>query len=176
MTAPAGSAAKAAVARTCRIAADPPLGCHRVVCAGPFPSVTAWLQACPQYTPRPGDRYWEKIKGWSIRQQEQDPRQPLFAGIEQVVHQVLLNPGAAGRQAIEDRSMNAGSSWSTRLTATFSIRVTEAGLDLSSQTPFAEKSAGAQNRDHSLFAPTGYHRELDNASVNIEDRIRGITL
>jgi len=38
-----------------------------------------------------------------ISQQEEDPRQPLFAGIEQVVHQILLNPGAAGQQVIQEQ-------------------------------------------------------------------------
>ena len=31
-----------------------------------------------------------------IRKQQEDPRQPLFAGVEQQVHQILFNLDAAG--------------------------------------------------------------------------------
>src|SRR5581483_11739597 len=37
-----------------------------------------------------------------VGEQEQNPRQPLFTGIEKLVHQVLLNPNVAGEHIGEE--------------------------------------------------------------------------
>jgi hypothetical protein len=56
-----------------------------------------------------------------IRQQQKGPRQALLARVEQLIHQVRLDPDGA-RQEI-NISEKAGSSWRTRMTAALSSRM-----------------------------------------------------
>ena len=55
-------------------------------------------------------------------QQQQNPRQPLLAGIEKLIYQVLFDPNIPGRRNDMKSSDNAGSLWSIRVIVSFRTR------------------------------------------------------
>ena len=119
-----------------------------------------------------------------IRQKKQKPRQPLFAGIEPLVDQILFNPAVAGRQIghehlgkfrliVEYREhrclRNSGDQ-------TFFQRGRRRDADrMSVHAAFAKELAGSKNPDH-LFALFRYDNDLDPATLNIKDGVCHVPL
>ena len=60
-----------------------------------------------------------------IGQQQQKPRQALFARIEQLIDEIFFDADVAGQQYEMKTSENTGSSRSTAIIADFSRRMTE---------------------------------------------------
>ena len=117
--------------------------------------------------------------------QEQSAGQPFFAGVEELVDQILLNPNVS-RKHIGNESVGE-----------FMLRVEHAnhlafinaehggGSDggcsrhadgLASEASFPKKIARSEDTDNGLFASFIDHSELYAAFLNVQDIICGITL
>src|SRR5450759_3506860 len=120
-----------------------------------------------------------------VGQQQEHARQPFFARVEQLVHQVFLNADAAGEQVLEEQlrkdrlfveHANGGHFLQPREATGGhgSAGCHEPGLP--GEATFAEEIAGAQHRDHRFLSLSGDHGQFHLALANIKDRIRRITL
>ena len=73
------------------------------------------------------DRFWLSFIA-IIRQEQQQPCKPPFAGIEQLVDQVGFDPDGAIRIWVMNICENAGWSWTMRIIVGFSIHSTTASV------------------------------------------------
>src|SRR5215216_8160338 len=120
-----------------------------------------------------------------MREQEEKAREPLLAGIEQLIDQVFLNPAVA-RQKIRHEQL--GKLWLgmkevyhglLRYRGDQAFFHRRRGRDtqlMAVQATLAEELAGFQNRNHRLLSLRGQHGELDPSFLNVEDRIGDISL
>ena len=121
-----------------------------------------------------------------IGEEQKHARKPLFARVEQLINEVLLDADGA-RQEVGDeqsRKMRAHRG-ATRTMAAFSRRMiggVRHRLDgchaarLPGKAALAEEIVRAENCDHRFLALLGNNGDLDLALLNIEDGIRRFAL
>jgi hypothetical protein len=120
-----------------------------------------------------------------MREQQQRPGEPLLAGVEELVHQVLFDPDVARQQVRDERLREL------RLAVEQSDHALLADADqagrrdrargghterLGRQTAFAEEAASFQDADDGLLASRGDDRELDLAALDEEHGIGRVPL
>jgi hypothetical protein len=119
------------------------------------------------------------------RKQQQSTRQPFFAGVEELVYQVLFDPGVSS-QRVRDEAIG-------KLVLLvehpnhFVFLNDENGGErnrgrsghangLASKASFSKKITGSENRYDGFFASLINYCKLDAAFLNVHDVLRGIAL
>jgi hypothetical protein len=119
------------------------------------------------------------------REQQKSAGQPLLAGVEQLIDQVLLDANVPLQHEI-DESVRQGVLL-VKHPEHFSLLNDQHGAGcnrsgrahakgLACQTAFAKEVAGSQNGDDSLFAGFTNHGELHAAFLQVHYTLGGITL
>ena len=106
-------------------------------------------------------------------------RQPLFAGIEELVHQVLLNPNVAREQVVQEELGYARVPIDQldhfRFPQPHNRAIGHCGgrgypLDLTGQAALAKEIVGRQDGDHRLLPLVRDYSELEFAALDVEDK------
>jgi len=118
-------------------------------------------------------------------EQEQSTGQPFFAGVEELVNQILLNPNVSGEH-IGDETVGE---LMFRVEHANHLALLDAehggGCDrsrsrhangLASETSFSKKITRSHDCDNGLFAALVDDSELHAAFLNVQDIICGVTL
>ena len=120
-----------------------------------------------------------------LRQQKQQPRQSFFAGVEELVDQILFNPAIPGQQIGHEQF---GKFWllvERRQHGCLRYRGDQAlfhrgrrrdAQRMAVHAAFAKELACSQNADYRFLALFRYDNNLDPALLNIEDRVCRISL
>ena len=120
-----------------------------------------------------------------VRQQEQHPREPLLAGIKEVIHQILFDAHRV-RQQIGHKQLGEGGLLVQHADHGVFVDAHEPGIfhgrrgrrpsSLSGQAGFPHKGPLFQNRDDGFFALLRHHGQLDLARLDIEHGLGCIPL
>jgi hypothetical protein len=121
-----------------------------------------------------------------LRQEKKNSGQPFLTGIEELVHQVFLNPGVAG-QKMGNKNIREFVLLAEGAHHFFPVNFEQnAGHDRDgtghpqrvrcSNAFFAAKLIVAQQGDSCFFPCSGYYAEPDPATLNIEDTVGSVTL
>jgi hypothetical protein len=121
-----------------------------------------------------------------LRQKKKNSGQPFFAGIEELIHQVFLNPGVTG-QKMGNENIRKFVLLAEGSHHFFPVNFEQnAGHDCDGtghaqrvrcgNAFFATKLTVAQQGDGCFFPRPGYYAKPDPATLNIEDTVGSITL
>src|SRR5436190_3828082 len=120
-----------------------------------------------------------------IREQEEGARKTLFAGVEELVYQILLDAIIAGEHVRQEelgelgllvqRFDHAGFRDPQDLTRTQCGRGRHADL-LRGEAPFAEEQPGAEQSNHGFFAVAGRDSQADVPFLDVVDRVGRVAL
>src|SRR5256885_16468058 len=118
-------------------------------------------------------------------EEEKQTREPLFAGIEELVYEVFFNANVA-REQISDEHLRkfwffVEQTHHHLLLQTHngrSLQGTGGGnpQGLSRQTSLAKEIAFLQDCDYRFLTPFGYYRDLHFPLLDVEHRVCGISL
>src|SRR5947208_677613 len=120
-----------------------------------------------------------------MREEQQCPRQPFFAGVEKLIHQILFKPRIAS-QHVGEEVVSEG-----RLVAQefdnlllqdgdegyrFERRGRRHSNGLAIQTAFSQKIAGPEDPDHRFASAPGNDRDLHSSAYQIINLVSAVSL
>ena len=120
-----------------------------------------------------------------VGQQQEDPGEPLLAGVEELVHEVFFDPDVPRQQIRRERSENSASSWSARSIAgfgstTIELSVVAVAVDMRSgwpaRHPSPKKSPGPRSAMTACLPCCERTVSLTFPSLDEEHGVRAITL
>ena len=121
-----------------------------------------------------------------VGHQQQKSSEAFFAGVEEMIHQVRFHANVPGKQIGEKAFgkfrflMEQARPLPALSTRMMVLRWTARGgghaKRLARQTALAKKATFRQDGDDGFFALLGYSRELHLAALDVEHRIRGVSL
>ena len=140
-----------------------------------------------------GERFLTELRNHRLRfaffaemgQQQQYPREPLLAGVEEMIHQILFDTNRVGEQ-IGHKHLGERRLLVQHLDHGVFVDAHDPGVfrggrgrrpkRLSGEAGFPKKAPLFQNRDDGFFALLRDHGQLDLARLDIEHGIRRIPL
>ena len=119
------------------------------------------------------------------RQQQQSPRQPFLAGVEELVNQVLFDPNVSSKHVCDEAVGELVFLVERANHLVFLNDEHGGGCDcgrsrhapgLARKAPFSKKITRANDRHNGFFAGLIHHCELHTAFLNVHDIPRGSAL
>ena len=120
-----------------------------------------------------------------VGQQQEHPRQPLFARIKEVIDQILFDPTVAGQQIRREQRRKGGLGvehvehgglLNPHQRAVGERRGRRDAPRLPGQAALPKEGLGLENSDHRFLAPRGDDRELHLSALDVEHRVGHIAL
>ena len=130
------------------------------------------------------DKLWAAILA-KIRQQKQQASQPFLARVKELIDQIFFDPAISGQQICHEhlrklrfavKRRKHGRFRDRRNQAFFHRRRRRDAQRVTVHAAFAKELAGLQNPDDRFLALLGYDDNLDPAFLNIENRVRDVSL